>query len=259
MAGPIIYTIVRVTQFFEFIRRIADYRTASSASRSRPAPRSDGTTDLYITSERSHEQFCPDVPAPQAARMAATQRPATQEALTEESGERPLWREVPSWVLIGQEDRNIPAAVQRYMAERAGARQAVEIPGASHALTVSRPEETAQLIVEAAKVGVPAGMAGTMHGGAPGGAPPIVPQLPIIRTRTEGEQRATFFELFFDLVYVFAVTQLSHHLLADITWSGAAETALMLVALYWAWNYTTWMTNWFSTRTPFRSGLCWCS
>jgi low temperature requirement protein LtrA len=92
-------------------------------------------------------------------------------------------------------------------------------------------------------------MAGTMHGGASGGAPPIVPQLPIIRTGTEGEQRATFFELFFDLVYVFAVTQLSHYLLDDITWAGAAKTAFMLVALYWAWNYTTWMTNWFDPDT----------
>src|ERR687892_545924 len=95
-----------------------------------------------------------------------------------------------------------------------------------------------------------------MHAGAPAdaprapsGAPSLVPQLPIIRTRTEGEQRATFFELFFDLVYVFAVPQLSHHLLADISWSGAAETAFMLVALYWAWNYTTWMTNWFDPDT----------
>src|SRR3954449_12251398 len=84
-------------------------------------------------------------------------------------------------------------------------------------------------------------------GGAPPGAPPIVPQLPIMRAA--GEQRATFFELFFDLVYVFAVTQLSHHLLAKLTWSGAAETAFMLVALYWAWNYTTWMTNWFDPDT----------
>ena len=92
-------------------------------------------------------------------------------------------------------------------------------------------------------------MAKAMHGGASGGAPPIVPQLPIIRTLTDGEQRATFFELFFDLVYVFAVTQLSHHLLDDITWAGAAETAFMLVALYWAWNYTTWMTNWFDPDT----------
>ena len=84
---------------------------------------------------------------------------------------------------------------------------------------------------------------------SPAGGPRVVPQLPIIRARTEGEQRATFFELFFDLVYVFAVTQLSHHLLADITWSGAAETALMLVAVYWAWTYTTWMTNWFDPET----------
>jgi low temperature requirement protein LtrA len=77
----------------------------------------------------------------------------------------------------------------------------------------------------------------------------IIPELPIIRTRRDEEQRATFFELFFDLVYVFAVTQLSHHLLKDLGWSGAAETAFMLVALYWAWNYTTWMTNWFDPDT----------
>jgi hypothetical protein len=86
------------------------------------------------------------------------------------------------------------------------------------------------------------------HTGAPGGAPPIVPQVPIIRARGEGEQRATFFELLFDLVYVFAVTQLSHHLLEHLSWSGAAQTMFMLVALHWAWNYTTWITNWFDPR-----------
>jgi pimeloyl-ACP methyl ester carboxylesterase len=118
----------------------------------RPVPRTDGTTDLYITTERFHDQFCADVPAPQAARMAATQRPATQEALTEPSGERPLWREVPSRFLIGAEDRNIPAALQRFMAERAGARNTIEIPGASHAISVSQPKVTADLILEAAAV-----------------------------------------------------------------------------------------------------------
>ncbi len=85
--------------------------------------------------------------------------------------------------------------------------------------------------------------------GMAAGTSSIVPELPIIRTRGAGEQRATFFELFFDLVYVFAVTQLSHHLLADMSWTGAAQTALMLVAVYWAWNYTTWMTNWFDPDT----------
>jgi pimeloyl-ACP methyl ester carboxylesterase len=116
----------------------------------RPVPRGDGTTDLYITTERFHEQFCADVPAPQAARMAVTQRPATQEALTEPSGERPLWREVPSRFVIGEEDRNIPAALQHYMAERAGAHRTLEIPGASHAISVSQPEAVAHEILEAA-------------------------------------------------------------------------------------------------------------
>jgi len=81
------------------------------------------------------------------------------------------------------------------------------------------------------------------------GARQLIPDLPIIRSGVEGEQRTTFFELFFDLVYVFAVTQLSHYLLADISWAGAAQTAFMLVAVYWAWNYTTWMTNWFDPDT----------
>jgi pimeloyl-ACP methyl ester carboxylesterase len=123
---------------------------------SRAVPRSDGTTDLYVATDSFNEVFCQDVSASQAARMAATQRPATQEALTEASGERSLWREVPASFLIGAEDRVIPAQLQRFMAERAGARRTVEIPGASHAITVSRPEETAQLILEAATVAVPA-------------------------------------------------------------------------------------------------------
>jgi low temperature requirement protein LtrA len=72
----------------------------------------------------------------------------------------------------------------------------------------------------------------------------VVPDIPFVR-RGEGERRATVFELFFDLVYVFAITQLSHHLLVHLTWTGAAETTFLLLAVYWAWNYTTWMANWF--------------
>src|SRR4051812_2515885 len=67
----------------------------------RPVPRADGTTDLYIASDSYHDVFCQDVPATQATRMSVTQRPATQEALTEPSGE-PLWKRVPSWFLIGE-------------------------------------------------------------------------------------------------------------------------------------------------------------
>jgi pimeloyl-ACP methyl ester carboxylesterase len=116
----------------------------------RPVSRSDGTTDLYVAPDSFHDIFCQDVPAPQAALMGITQRPATQEALTEPSGDHPLWKHVPSWFLIGEEDHIIPAELQRYMAERAGARRTTETPAASHAITVSQPEATARLILEAA-------------------------------------------------------------------------------------------------------------
>jgi pimeloyl-ACP methyl ester carboxylesterase len=115
----------------------------------KPVPRSDGTTDFYVASDPFHDIFCADVPAPQAALMAATQRPATQEALVEPSAEHPLWKQVPSCFLIGEEDRIIPAALQRFMANRAGARRTVELPGASHAAAVSHPDATARLILEA--------------------------------------------------------------------------------------------------------------
>jgi pimeloyl-ACP methyl ester carboxylesterase len=123
---------------------------------SRAVPRGDGTTDLYVASDSFNGVFCQDVPAPQAARMAVTQRPATQEALTEPSGDRPLWKEVPSWFLIGEQDHVIPAEVHRYMAQRADARRTVEVPGASHAITVSQPDATARLILEASAVSVAA-------------------------------------------------------------------------------------------------------
>ncbi|MGY0055699.1 low temperature requirement protein A [Streptomyces sp. LZ34] len=55
----------------------------------------------------------------------------------------------------------------------------------------------------------------------------------------------TPFELFFDLVYVFAVTQLAHGLVAHFTVKGAAQTLLLLAAVWWAWMYTSWTTNWF--------------
>ena len=68
-----------------------------------------------------------------------------------------------------------------------------------------------------------------------------------------GEQRVTNIELFFDLVYVFAVTQMSHHLLALPTVDGALQTALLLALVWWAWVYTTWATNWLDAeRIPVR-------
>ena len=74
-----------------------------------------------------------------------------------------------------------------------------------------------------------------------------------LRTRDTGEQRVTPLELFFDLVYVFAVTRLSHLLLDHLSIRGALETLFLLLAVWWAWVYTAWFTNWFDPdRLPVR-------
>jgi pimeloyl-ACP methyl ester carboxylesterase len=122
----------------------------------RPVPRSDGTTDFYVAADSFHDVFCQDVPASRAARLTTTQRPATQEALTEPSGDKPLWKDVPSWFLIGEEDRIIPPALQRFMAHRARSQRTVAIERASHALPVSRPDAAVHPILEAAAMRVAA-------------------------------------------------------------------------------------------------------
>ncbi len=71
-----------------------------------------------------------------------------------------------------------------------------------------------------------------------------------------GAERATNVELFFDLVYVFAVTQLSHRLLQHATVGGALETLLLFGMVWLVWAYTTWVTNWLDPeRLPVRSLL----
>jgi low temperature requirement protein LtrA len=74
-----------------------------------------------------------------------------------------------------------------------------------------------------------------------------------LRTRDSGEQRVAPLELFFDLVYVFAVTQLSHLVLDHLSVRGVLETLILLLAVWWAWVYTAWFTNWFDPdRLPVR-------
>src|SRR3954463_8852197 len=63
------------------------------------------------------------------------------------------------------------------------------------------------------------------------------------RVRTGEEQHATTLELFYDLVFVFAITQVSHLLLAHLSWEGAGQSAFVLLVVWWSWNYTTWVTN----------------
>ena len=78
------------------------------------------------------------------------------------------------------------------------------------------------------------------------------PHPAFLRDRSQGS-RVTNIELFFDLVYVFAVTQLSHYLLHHRTLAGALQTAVLLAMVWQLWVYTTWLTNWLDPqRIPVR-------
>jgi low temperature requirement protein LtrA len=67
----------------------------------------------------------------------------------------------------------------------------------------------------------------------------------LLRTRKPHQHsRVTSVELFFDLVFVFAVTRLSHSLLEHLTLLGALQTLMLMMAVWWVWIYTTWITNW---------------
>ena len=65
--------------------------------------------------------------------------------------------------------------------------------------------------------------------------------------------RVTYVELFFDLVFVFAVTQISHTLLAHFTLLGALQVTVLFLAVWWVWVFTSWITNWLNPeKTPVR-------
>lgn len=66
----------------------------------------------------------------------------------------------------------------------------------------------------------------------------------LLRSGGHGHHRVGYAELFFDLVFVFAITQLSHGLVAHLSPLGVAQTTVMLVAVWWLWIYTAWATNW---------------
>jgi pimeloyl-ACP methyl ester carboxylesterase len=108
-----------------------------------------GGQDLYIEPAKFHAQFAADVPKEQAALMAATQRPVAQAALAEPSGVA-SWKALPSYMIYGSGDRNIPPAVMDFMATRARSVKTVVVKDASHALMVSHPAEVASLVKAAA-------------------------------------------------------------------------------------------------------------
>ncbi|MFJ7909147.1 alpha/beta fold hydrolase [Kitasatospora sp. NPDC096204] len=115
-----------------------------------PFTNADGSTgtDLYIQQDKFRAQFAADVPADKAALAAASQRPIAQAAL-EEKATAAAWQTVPSWDIVTTEDLNIPAAAQRFMADRAHA-HTTEV-AASHSVAVSHPGLVAGVVEKAAR------------------------------------------------------------------------------------------------------------
>ena len=63
-------------------------------------------------------------------------------------------------------------------------------------------------------------------------------------TQPHQHNRVTYVELFFDLVFVFAITQISHSLLAHFTPLGVLQVTMLMLAVWWVWVFTSWTTNW---------------
>jgi pimeloyl-ACP methyl ester carboxylesterase len=116
----------------------------------RPFQQPDGTqgADLYIDPASFRSFFAPDVPARIVARMASAQRPLSL-AGAQEKSTAPAWKTIPSWYLIGRQDKVISPAAQRFMAKRANA-HTTEI-NSSHASYVSHPAKVTKLILRAAR------------------------------------------------------------------------------------------------------------
>jgi pimeloyl-ACP methyl ester carboxylesterase len=117
---------------------------------SAPVTLPDGSKDLYIQQDKFHAQFAADVPEANAILMAAAQRPVTESALHESSGV-PAWKTIPSWFIFGSLDKNIMEAAHLFMAQRANAKETIDVKGASHVVMISHPDKVAELIERAAQ------------------------------------------------------------------------------------------------------------
>ncbi|MER7688435.1 alpha/beta fold hydrolase [Streptomyces sp. NPDC097610] len=115
-----------------------------------PVTLPDGSRDADLTIEPSkfHQQFAADVPRNTTDLMPVTQRPITNAALADDASE-PGWKNIPSWAVVATQDRNIPAQVQIFMAQRAHAH--ITRVRASHAVSVSHPADVAGVIEAAAR------------------------------------------------------------------------------------------------------------
>jgi pimeloyl-ACP methyl ester carboxylesterase len=106
-----------------------------------------GDVDLYVKPTLFASAFGNDLPADQAALLAASQRPLTLSAGLEPSGE-PAWKTIPSWAVVGTLDRVIPPREQRIMAHHAGAQ--ITAIAAGHLSMLSQPDAVTAVIEQAA-------------------------------------------------------------------------------------------------------------
>jgi pimeloyl-ACP methyl ester carboxylesterase len=103
---------------------------------------------LYIERSKFSENFAGDLPASEAATLAAVQRPVAGAIFGDKMGP-PAWKSIKSWYQVSEDDKMIPPDVERMFASRAHA-TTIALP-TSHASLVSRPKEVAELILAAAR------------------------------------------------------------------------------------------------------------
>jgi pimeloyl-ACP methyl ester carboxylesterase len=103
---------------------------------------------LYIERSQFPANFAGDLPAADAATLAAVQRPVGGAIFGDKMGP-PAWKSIKSWYQVSEDDRMIPPDVERMFASRAKA-TTISLP-TSHASLVSRPKEVAELILAAAR------------------------------------------------------------------------------------------------------------
>ena len=102
--------------------------------------------EFAVNPAHFHDAFGADLPAEQAAVMAATQRPVAELAFSEPSG-TPAWKTLPAWAVVATGDKAAGSDVVRFMAERAGV-TITEVEG-SHVIMISQPQAVTEVILSA--------------------------------------------------------------------------------------------------------------
>ncbi len=126
--------------------KVADvfYRVAPHPLAPKLAPDTNGL--IWLPDEAFKNAFAQDASANDLAVLSAVQRPISPAAITVPVG-RPLWKDVPSWFLVAEEDRMILPETQRFMAERMKAR--VRAHTVDHSPIVTAPHVVVEIIREA--------------------------------------------------------------------------------------------------------------